>query len=58
MGMGMGMGMENCNFWEVFLMGLFLGSIATVFLIGLWQILIQDFRPQIKNHRLLKMFKK
>jgi len=55
----MGMGMENCNFWEVFLMGLFLGSIATIFLIGMLQIILQDFRPRIKYHNLYhKLFKR
>jgi len=39
-------------------MGLFLGSIATVFLTGILQIILQALRPRIKNHRLLKMFKR
>jgi len=55
----MGMGMENCNFWEVFLMGLFLGSIATVFLNGMLQIILQALKPPIKYHNLYyKLFKR
>ena len=51
--------MESCKFWEVFCIGGFLGAVSAIFLIGIYQVIIQEFKfPRIKYHRMFKMFKR
>ena len=50
--------MGSYNFWETLSMGFFLGAVSAIFLIGIYQIIIQEFKfPRIKYHRMFKMFK-